>query len=369
MKKVVFVGGNLYPYRVGGYEVFNYYLFKQITDSTITAQILNNYPRPDYCSKGDYKRANIRQLKSFNSVFYFLYFLFARNKKQMLLVLSYARSRWIHLWPYVLLKKMCGLSYIVIIHGGGLTKWDIPFVHKKFLLNADEIIGISHPICKEYGKRTGRELQYIPPIIPFENYTGDRSTIRQKYKIEQDAFVFLIVGSIKGLKNPQAPIQAAHILGATYLKDKNIHFLFAGDGVMRTEIETLIQEFELADSVTLLGNVSRDDLSSIYSIADAYIMSSDFEGTPISMLEAMYNSLLILGSNVSGINSVLEHDSNGFLFEKNNYNQLADYIKKLVELDEKRKQSLKNRARNYLLENFNYPNLLEHYKLIINKKR
>ena len=124
-----------------------------------------------------------------------------------------------------------------------------------------------------------------------------------------------------------------------------------------------VEKEELDNFFLFIGNVPREQINELYKIADYYIISSDFEGTPISMLEAMFNKVPIIGSDVSGINSVLD-ENRGLLFNNKDVHSLVNAIKKLLEDDDFAKLIIEN-SYNYYIENFNYNFLIEEYKKIL----
>lgn len=367
LKKIFFVGGNLYPFKVGGYEVFNYYLFNNLKNR-YKVFILNFYKDvPEYARGGYVKLKNIGTNALSYSIYLFIYLLCLKDKKNSLIFLSYARSRWIHWWFYPILSKFFGLKYILVIHGGGLTAWDCRWVHENLLLEAKEVIGVSQRICDEYEKRTQRRIQFIPPVIPFQLSGKCKVDVRRLFGIHADAYVFLSVGSLKQIKNPQTIVSAAIELGKDFLLKNKIQFIFAGDGVLRTEMKQKVKENALEDIVLFLGNVKREILPDLYGASDAFIMCSDYEGTPISMLEAMFNSLIVIGSNVSGIKEMIKHENNGFLFEKNNSLELSLIIKTIINSEDDFKGMLQNNAKSFVDKSFDYQKMLNDYINIIDK--
>jgi glycosyltransferase involved in cell wall biosynthesis len=85
------------------------------------------------------------------------------------------------------------------------------------------------------------------------------------------------------------------------------------------------------------------------------VIPSLFEGTPVSLIEAMFNGLPIIGANIKGINNIITQKKNGLLFEKGNINDLKNKIRDLVnniDLASKLGKSVKNDySRGYKFEN------------------
>lgn len=367
MKKLLFVGGNLYPNKVGGYEVFNYYLSDSLrTEFTVT--VLNHVKEvKSYPATKTVKILNIEPSAIFTPIQYFFYLLFLKDKRTVLIFLSYSKSRWLTWWPYPVLRKLFGLKYIITIHGGGMKKWDWPLIHRSFMQKAERVIGVSERICEEYRQRAGREVEYIPPLLPFKKHNGQNETVKGKYGIKPESKVILSVGSLKPLKNPQTIIEAAGALGADYLKSNSLVFVFAGDGNLKNELIEKSKQLGITDYMRFLGNVNRDEIPALYGIADIFVMGSDFEGTPLSLLEAMFNSLIVIGSDVEGINQIIRHNVNGFLFKVKENNELATLIDKTIKMPVNDAKKIRQDARQTVDEKYRYENMLGKYIEIINE--
>jgi glycosyltransferase involved in cell wall biosynthesis len=357
-KTVIFVQGNLYPYNIGGHEVFNYYLFAELSRQ-YDVKVISNYKRPEIIPVNSYLK--ISNLKPHSISFPLLTFFKLLRFPGAKVILTFSKSHWINWWPYPILKKLIGLDYIIIIHGGGLTKWKWKFPYLKLFQNASTIIGISERICKEYEFRTGLKIRKLLPLIHFLKYEGNKSVIYAKYNIDPDTFIILTVGSIKQIKNPNTIVDAAILLGTDFLKKNRIKFVFAGDGNLRADLELKVKKLNLDNYITFLGNVNRESVPELYSIASGYIISSDFEGTPLSLVEAMNNEIPVIGSDAPGINIIIKNNYNGLLFETRNAHNLADKIKLLMIEGAK----FTGNAIKTINSSFNHEEMMREYKKII----
>jgi glycosyltransferase involved in cell wall biosynthesis len=72
----------------------------------------------------------------------------------------------------------------------------------------------------------------------------------------------------------------------------------------------------------------RDDLMQIFKSCDIAIHSSDYEGLPLSIIEAMASGLPVVANRASGITNLVE--GAGLLFEKKSHTQLADHVNQLI---------------------------------------
>lgn len=361
-KKIIFICGNLYPFNLGGAEVYNYYLMQSMAD---TAKVLCINPY----SNSAIGSVNHHQIKSLGlKVLWFPFFtalklIGLRNKSNTHLVLTFSRSRWIYWVYYPILRKLFGLHYTVIIHGGGLSKWRFKFPFVWFFKNADYVVAISERIKQEYEKRSGVEIKLLPPLIPFNLSDLSKDEARNRLGVSQSAKVILQVGSLKKLKHPETAIEALRYLEQSYLKEKQILLMFAGDGPDRTKLEQMVIKDGLTNYVKFLGNVSREQINHVYKQADLYLIASDFEGTPLSMLEAMENRLPVIASNAPGINNIIIDKVNGRLFPIGNGKELAAIIRSVLSNPEPTQNWTLN-AKKTIKRKYNHNVMLEELKLM-----
>lgn len=158
--------------------------------------------------------------------------------------------------------------------------------------------------------------------------------IRKELGIADDVFLFISVGRLESVKN--------HMLLLDAMSDQeNAYCLIVGDGYLRNDLETKITELKIGHRVFLLGK--RDDIYSLMADSNCFIMTSSYEGFPISILEAISSSLPIISTNVGDINMVVD-DKNGVLVNPGDLASLISAMSKLmtsspIQLNEMSKQS------------------------------
>ena len=201
----------------------------------------------------------------------------------------------------------------------------------------------------------------MPPLIPFLLSDLSKSDARKKFDIDNQASVILQVGSLKKLKHPETIIQALAELSGNKGISPNTMLLFAGDGPQRPELEEMVENLGISNQVRYLGNIDRQEIKDVYKLADYYVIASDFEGTPLSMLEAMANNIPVFASNAPGINTVIEHNNNGLLFTIGNGKELATQLKKVVNSTDLA-IGLTSAATKILQERYDHKKMLKQYK-------
>jgi glycosyltransferase involved in cell wall biosynthesis len=109
-----------------------------------------------------------------------------------------------------------------------------------------------------------------------------RTKLAHQLRLAQDTQFILFAGRLHPQKNPLLLVQAI-----AALKDPRIHLLMAGEGELKEEVQSEIERLELSRQVSLLGAVNQQDLVYFYQLADIFVLTSQYEGFPVSVLEAL----------------------------------------------------------------------------------
>jgi len=102
-----------------------------------------------------------------------------------------------------------------------------------------------------------------------------------------------------------------------------------GDGPLLTTLMALAQDLFIGDSLNFLGFQSKPD--AYYRQSDLFILCSNWEAFPITILEAMSASLPVISSDTGGCNEIVLSGFNGFLFSKSSPSVLSDILVRLFE--------------------------------------
>jgi glycosyltransferase involved in cell wall biosynthesis len=327
--KGLYVLGSLYPYVTGGMEIFNYYfLNNRLDDVGESIYYLGQ-------QKTDNKNGRFIRLKKLwpSRIFYPIQFfttVFRLRNRLDFVYICYAEQSWIISYSQSLTLRFFGIPYIVTNHWGKEPDWKFRYPFEYYFRHAHAVIGVSEPICVAFKKAIpDQDFQYIPPLIPFQRASRTKQELRKILGYSEDEKILLFVGSLKGMKNPDKIIDALHIIGPEWLEEHRVRVIIAGKGEMENELRERAGRAGVQEYLSLPGLVTREDIPDYYNIADVYIISSDYEGTSLSLMEAMFNKLAIIASNAPGINGMLTHEQNALLYETKNANHLADTIKRV----------------------------------------
>jgi len=327
------ISPQIYPCFTGGMEIFNYYFAQELSceglDITIHSQCKDEKIHK-ICKKVMLINSDVLLFPTLSIWASLINNIIKCRNSIDILHVPYTSNSFL-VYPILLSKKIFNIPYIVVIHGGGLKPWKDPLVQKKFFTEASKIVAVSNPIKEEYEKRTGKEIKLIPPLVPFYKSPLSKEKLRNKYGFEIKDIIIVAVGSIKEIKGCDTLLNAFIHLGKEYVVNNRVHLIYAGDGDLRSTLEERVKEHKFVDNVIFLGIVPNEQIPEILKIADIYIIPSLFEGTSISLLEAMFNGLPIIGSDTRGINNIIFPGKNGVLFETGNSIDLNKKLKNMVE--------------------------------------
>jgi GalNAc-alpha-(1->4)-GalNAc-alpha-(1->3)-diNAcBac-PP-undecaprenol alpha-1,4-N-acetyl-D-galactosaminyltransferase len=174
-----------------------------------------------------------------------------------------------------------------------------------------------------------QKIQVIPNPID-ENLLSKR----EEYKNREN--VILTVGRLDDNKNQKLLLEAF-----ANLNTKNWKLIIVGDGVLKTEYQILAKNLGISDKVDFIGTVN--DIENYYNRAKLFVFTSQSEGFPNALLEALSFGIPCISSDCnSGPSEMIQHKENGFLFETNNQKQLEKQMIELMENETLRLKLSKN---------------------------
>jgi glycosyltransferase involved in cell wall biosynthesis len=165
--------------------------------------------------------------------------------------------------------------------------------------------------------RNGVEIP--PPVAP-----ETRARRRAEFGLADDRPVLVCVGRLTRAKGHQHLLRALGRIAGDF---PSLVCLIVGDGDERAPLEALAAEIALGPRLRLLGY--RSDVAEILSIGTAFVLPSDWEGLPISLLEAMAAGLPCVATRVAGTAEVLD-GRNGLLVPPQDPAALAEALRKLL---------------------------------------
>ncbi|MBF0897808.1 MAG: glycosyltransferase, partial [Campylobacter concisus] len=151
-----------------------------------------------------------------------------------------------------------------------------------------------------------KDYEVLPNGIDVSRYSIDKK--------KNNRFTFISIGRLEEVKNHKDIIRIAYEMKGRF----DFELQIVGDGILRCELQKLIDELELNDNVKLLG--FRKDIPLLLNQAHCFLLPSLWEGMPIVLLEAAASCLPIISTPVGGIKDFLD-DTNATLSSIANFKQ------------------------------------------------
>lgn len=186
----------------------------------------------------------------------------------------------------------------------------------------------------------------IPNGIPTEEYAPNpakRVQFRQAHSVEPDAVVIVHVGRFVELKNHALLLQAF----AQLRSESPLYLWLVGDGELRPAMEQRARELGIAERVRFWG--VRADVADILNAADLFTLPSQYEGNPMSVMEAMAAGLPVVATAVGGVPELVEDQRTGILVPPEDCSSLTQALQLLLNDETRRRQmgqAALQRARN-----------------------
>jgi glycosyltransferase involved in cell wall biosynthesis len=240
----------------------------------------------------------------------------------------------------------------------------ILFVEKLLSRVTDAIIAISHTqkweLTEKFGLVKAGKVHIINLGFDLSRFLDIRGKgmLRLKYGIEDQTLVIGIVGRLAAIKNHRLFLDSAKQLLERY-PDKAIKFAIVGDGELKNSLEDYSRSIGIDNAIVFYGWEKKIEF--IYADLDILVLTSNNEGTPVSIIESMAASVPVVTTGVGGAKDLLgrievrSQSGNdysicerGILCPKGNANAIANGIQYLIESDN---NAIVKKARDFV---FNY---------------
>jgi L-malate glycosyltransferase len=175
----------------------------------------------------------------------------------------------------------------------------------------------------------------------------DSELVNYLEKIKSDNYIIGIVARIEVQKRIDKMLQLAKLI----LADINsIHFVVFGDGPLEKDMKELTHQMGLELNVSFIGY--RKNVSVYFKFFDVLLLTSDWEGFPLTIWEAMYNRVPVVSTNAGGIKEILVKENCGFVFNKSDLNRGKHLILELFH-NQTLREEIGNNGKNAIIERYN----------------
>lgn len=184
------------------------------------------------------------------------------------------------------------------------------------------------------------------------------NTARPSQQEERGTNRPLTVGLVGRLATEKGVDLFLHAAKSVLVDLPTTKFIVIGDGPDRAQLEALIDELDIRESVSMLGR--SEDMPSTYAALDVLVSSSRKEGLPIAILEAMASRLPVVATAVGAVPTVVQDGSTGLLVPPGNIDALTLAIVSLLR-DPLKRERYGIAARQSIAENFSAERMTADY--------
>jgi glycosyltransferase involved in cell wall biosynthesis len=264
-----------------------------------------------------------------------------RSKVDYVIIDTYSTSGF---WFAFMVSQLCRLlskKYIPILRGGNLPyRLDkSPRLCNMIFNHSYRNVAPSAYLMDAFKKHNYPNLLYIPNTIQLDNYpfTPQRQTNIPK---------MLWVRSFAHLYNPKMAVDVLQELKKEY---PEVELCMVGPDKDGSLEETRRYASSLNLEITFTGRLSKDEWIALSKNHNIFINTTNFDNTPVSVIEAICLGIPVVTTNVGGIPFLLEDKKTALLVEKKDIIQMSDAVKSIIENSELRTQLIKN-GRSYIVQ-------------------
>ena len=231
-----------------------------------------------------------------------------------------------------------------------IRRWLMKVTYRK----ADRVVTVSRSIkrvLEEDFNIQPKDLIYIYNPIPLETIRDkSQEEVEHAFFKDKNAQVIISAGRLVELKRFDSLLRAFAVVKA---KQNVARLIILGKGELRNKLEVLSSDLNIDKSVDFVGYQS--NAFAWISKADIFVLSSDYEGLPMVLLETMACGTPIVSTDCpSGPSEIITNGKNGILVPPGDEEALARAIYKLLKDEKLRKKFSaegKKRAKDFRIEN------------------
>jgi glycosyltransferase involved in cell wall biosynthesis len=225
-----------------------------------------------------------------------------------------------------------------------------------------------HKICK------GNKITVIPlgfDLKKFnDNLADKRELTRANYSISTDEIAIAIVGRLAPIKNHQFFLDVIQDISTK--SAKRIAVFIVGDGSERNSIENRISQMTLGDNIRIEMTSWIKEIGIFNAGMDIMCLTSDNEGTPVSLIEAQAAGIPVITTDVGGVKDIVLEGETGFIVPKGSLNKYVEKLLLLIEDENKRKKMSQN-GWSFVEHKFHYTTLVKnmetYYEKLLNANK
>jgi N-acetyl-alpha-D-glucosaminyl L-malate synthase BshA len=259
------------------------------------------------------------------------------------------------------IAKDCRIKVITTLHGTDVTLVGTErsfFEITKFsVATSDGITSVSEAIKKQTIDMFGitNHIEVIPNFIDPKVFKPDSENCPRKTFGGDDHKIIMHLSNFRPVKRVRDVVETFRIVRQE-LKAK---LVLIGDGPDLPVAQDLASRYNLSKDVVLLG--SQDSVESILPAADLFLLPSEWEGFGLAALEAMACGVPTIGARSGGLQELVSHGLDGFLFDVGDVESMGKAATEILR-DNAKLNVMKQAARKTAAERFSADLMVKRYE-------
>lgn len=198
------------------------------------------------------------------------------------------------------------------------------------VLSGTRLVAISEDMRARIEHKLGISGQAISVVY---NGTDAREFAPAEKVINENKILLICVARLIAIKRIDLLLTAAQRLK---MAGYSFEMVIVGGGELESELRSFVHNNELSDVVRFMGE--RKDIPLLLRNSNVFVLPSDDEGLPCSIIEAMASGLTVVASDVGGVRELVADNENGFLFPAGNGDRLYSTLERIIGDDQLQKK-------------------------------
>jgi glycosyltransferase involved in cell wall biosynthesis len=206
-------------------------------------------------------------------------------------------------------------------------------IERRLARRTDALVAVSPEVrddLVQLGIAAPAKFSVVPLGLDLSGFLADddraarRATLRAEWGIGADERVVTLVARLVPIKRVDRFLRVAGLLAS----GTAARFVIVGDGQLRDSLHSAPEAAALGDRLIWAG--FRKEMRDVCFASDVVVLTSDNEGTPVSLIEAQAAAVPVVGTDVGGVRSVIRHRETGMLAVPADEHALATAISEVL---------------------------------------
>lgn len=193
-------------------------------------------------------------------------------------------------------------------------------------------------------------------LNPFqENLVEKRKKTREEYNLTDDQIAIAIIGRLAPIKNHDLFLESIKLVQKE--TKQNLVFFIVGDGDQKKVIEDNISNLKKEIEIDIRMTSWIKDIKTFNAGMDIICLTSDNEGTPVSLIEAQACNIPIVSTDVGGVRDIVSENETGYISPKNDAKHFSKNLLLLTE-DKINRERMSQNGWTFVKNKFHYTRLV-----------